>query len=49
MTDEMKHLWKKFQLVAELPDNDQRAVIRLINSLAKSKTPARKSKSKAAS
>jgi transcriptional regulator with XRE-family HTH domain len=50
MTDEMKHLWKKFQLVAELPDNDQRAVIRLINSLAKPKAqPSRKSKSKAAS
>jgi transcriptional regulator with XRE-family HTH domain len=49
MTDEMKHLWKKFQLVTELPDNDQRAVIRLINSLAKPKATSRKSKSRAAS
>ncbi len=30
-----KRLWKKFQQVARLPDKDQRAVIRLINSLAK--------------
>ncbi|MGH7928466.1 MAG: hypothetical protein ACREQV_11795 [Candidatus Binatia bacterium] len=33
---EMRRLWKKFQLVASLPDKDQRAVIRLINSLARS-------------
>lgn len=32
---EMRRLWKKFQLVATLPDKDQRAVIRLINSLAR--------------
>jgi transcriptional regulator with XRE-family HTH domain len=28
-----KRLWKKFQQVQELPEKDQRAVIRLINSL----------------
>jgi transcriptional regulator with XRE-family HTH domain len=32
---EMRRLWKKFQLVSTLPDRDQRAVIRLINSLAR--------------
>jgi hypothetical protein len=26
-------LWKKFQQVQELPEKDQRAVIRLVNSL----------------
>ena len=28
-----KRLWKKFQQVQELPEKDQRAVIRLVNSL----------------
>jgi transcriptional regulator with XRE-family HTH domain len=32
---QLRRLWKKFQQVARLPDKDQRAVIRLINSLAK--------------
>ena len=32
---EMRRLWKKFQLVSTLPDKDQRAVIRLINSLTR--------------
>jgi len=31
---QLRRLWKKFQQVARLPDKDQRAVIRLINSLA---------------
>lgn len=31
---ETRRLWKKFQQVTELPEKDQRAVIRLINSLA---------------
>lgn len=31
---ETRRLWKKFQQVAELPEKDQRAVIRLINSLS---------------
>ena len=35
--DEMKKTWKKFQQVMELPEDDQRAVIRLINSVAKAK------------
>ncbi|MFN6303073.1 MAG: helix-turn-helix domain-containing protein [Pirellula sp.] len=37
MTDDMKKLWKKFQQVLKLPEDDQRAVIRLINSVAKAK------------
>jgi hypothetical protein len=28
-----RRLWKRFQMMAELPEKDQRAVIRLINSL----------------
>jgi len=32
---EMDKIWKKFKKVVDLPDRDQRAVIRLINSLAK--------------
>lgn len=31
---EQRRLWKKFQQVGELPERDQRAVIRLINSLS---------------
>ena len=31
---EQQRVWKKFQQVVSLPDKDQRAVIRLINSLA---------------
>ena len=31
---ELHRVWKKFQQVATLPERDQRAVIRLINSLA---------------
>jgi len=31
---EARRLWKKFQQVRELPEKDQRAVIRLVNSLA---------------
>ena len=31
---ETRRLWKRFQAVAQLPEKDQRAVIRLINSLA---------------
>lgn len=33
-TPEMRRLWKKLQQVAELPEKDQRVVVRLINSLA---------------
>ena len=36
MPTEVKALWKKFQLVLKLPEHDQRAVIRLINSVSKS-------------
>ena len=31
---ESRRLWKKFQQMAALPEKDQRAVIRLINSLS---------------
>jgi hypothetical protein len=31
---EERRLWRKFQQVMELPERDQRAVIRLVNSLA---------------
>ncbi len=37
MATETKRLWKKFQQVSSLPENDQRAVIRLINSLSRTK------------
>jgi len=30
---ETRRLWKRFQMVTALPEKDQRAVIRLINSL----------------
>jgi hypothetical protein len=31
---EKRRLWKRFQRMASLPEKDQRAVIRLINSLS---------------
>ena len=34
ITPETRKLWKTFQKVAELPERDQKAVVRLINSLA---------------
>lgn len=34
LDSEEQKLWRKFRKVAHLPDRDQRAVIRLINSLA---------------
>jgi transcriptional regulator with XRE-family HTH domain len=34
---ETKRLWKKFQQLLSLPEKDQRAVIRLINSLVGTK------------
>jgi len=37
MSDETKRLWKKFQQVSRLADQDQRAVMRLINSLSRAK------------
>jgi len=30
---ETRRLWKRFQMMAELPEKDQRALIRLINSM----------------
>jgi len=38
---EKRGLWKRFQRMASLPDRDQRAVIRLINSLVASNTNGR--------
>ena len=36
-----KRLWKRFQMITALPEKDQRAVIRLINSLVAA-TPTRR-------
>jgi len=35
---ETQRLWKKFQQIAKWPEKDQRAVIRLINSLSEART-----------
>jgi len=40
---ERQRLWKRFQRMTSLAERDQRAVLRLINSLAGSKTPERAS------
>lgn len=40
---ELRRLWKRFQLVRALPDKDQRAVIRLINSLVSARDTRRTS------
>ena len=40
MDAETKKLWKKFQKMSQLPEHDQRAVIRLINSLTRTKASA---------
>lgn len=37
---ETRRMWKKFQQVRTLPERDQRAVIRLVNSLASAGQPA---------
>ena len=37
MTPDQQRLWKKFQQVAKWPDKDQRAVIRLINSVSEAR------------
>ena len=37
---EARRLWKKFQLVLELPEKDRRAVIRLVSSLVSVKKSA---------
>jgi transcriptional regulator with XRE-family HTH domain len=36
---ETRRLWRRFQQIASLPDRDQRAVIRLVNSLVASREP----------
>lgn len=38
---ETRRHWKRFQVVTQLPEKDQRAVIRLINSLAAVAAPRR--------
>lgn len=38
---EAHRMWRKFQRVGELPEKDQRAVIRLINSLASTREAPR--------
>jgi hypothetical protein len=40
---EVRRLWKRFQLVRSLPEKDQRAVIRLINSLVSERETRRTS------
>jgi len=40
ITAENRRLWKTFQKVAELPERDQKAVARLINSLVASRQAA---------
>jgi transcriptional regulator with XRE-family HTH domain len=40
VTPKTRSLWKQFQKVAELPERDQRAVIRLINSLSSARDHA---------
>jgi transcriptional regulator with XRE-family HTH domain len=37
-TPSMRRMWKKFQQVAKWPEKDQRAVIRLINSVSEAKS-----------
>jgi transcriptional regulator with XRE-family HTH domain len=37
---ELQRVWRKFQRVTSLPEKDQRAVIRLINSLASARGSA---------
>jgi hypothetical protein len=37
---EARRMWKRFQMVATLPERDQKAVIRLINSLVAVGRPA---------
>jgi transcriptional regulator with XRE-family HTH domain len=39
---ETRRLWKRFQMVTALPEKDQRAVIRLINSLVAASTAAKR-------
>jgi len=41
---ETRRLWKRFQMVTQLPEKDQRAVIRLIHSLAAIGTPRMKNR-----
>jgi transcriptional regulator with XRE-family HTH domain len=38
---ESRRLWRRFRQIASLPDRDQRAVIRLINSLSAGRSEAR--------
>ncbi len=38
VSPEMQRLWKKFQQIAKWPEKDQRAVIRIINTMTKTTT-----------
>jgi len=38
ISPELQRLWKKFQQIATWPEKDQRAVIRIINTMTKSTT-----------
>jgi transcriptional regulator with XRE-family HTH domain len=39
---EARRMWKRFQLVATLPERDQKAIIRLVNSLIASSSDKRR-------
>jgi transcriptional regulator with XRE-family HTH domain len=39
---EARRMWKRFQLVATLPERDQKAIIRLVNSLISSSSDKRR-------
>jgi len=41
LDEEARRLWRQFRQVGDLPERDQRAVIRLINSLAAAKEARR--------
>jgi transcriptional regulator with XRE-family HTH domain len=43
---EARRMWKKFQMVATLPERDQKAIIRLVNSLIAS-SPDKRRKARA--
>jgi hypothetical protein len=39
---EARRMWKRFQLIATLPERDQKAIIRLVNSLIASSADKRR-------
>jgi len=45
---EARRYWRRFQQVMELPEKDQRAVFRMLDTMAKSQQSAAKRKTSAA-